>query len=182
MNPGRRFEHQILESLPDWPGIWGWKIATSLYIPPKGGKKDSGESSGQRFTSRRPFDLQIMWMGTELRVVALECKSTGVPRLSFSAVKPHQVEGLQKAAAAGAVAGVLWEPRRLKDAPAYFIPIDFWVYLSLSAKSANVHALGSLVDLGFSRGGKCRRLRVQGGRGRTHRYFQMAAFLLEITS
>ena len=152
-----------------------------------------------RFTPKHPFDLivSIPCKGTEeMRssvvpqiVFAFELKRTQgkIPKrgaaelhglLGFKEVKDHQVSGLQKVAASGSVAGVLWLVE-LHDGPCdalvethacNFIPIARWVAYKESAHGASMSLAAA---------------RIQGieitqdiGRGTKKRYWKMAELFL----
>ena len=102
---------------------------------------------------------------------ALELKSTGTQKsMAFDRLKPHQVKGLQKARAAGLVAGLVVEfPDVSEGGEAYFIPIEVLIrhIETCERKSLSIDAarrFGVLIERDPVRGSK-------------HRYWRVGAFL-----
>lgn len=163
MNPGPAFEAAVRRSFgtaknPDPRGVWVHKLADPPARRPDQ-QQVAGGAQVVRFSSPNPFDFMIVWPRSIVEphtatgvllaggfrkqsgshTLALECKSTAVPRLDFSALwsrsrgklRPIQRDALADVAAAGGFAGVLWENRRPADydlGPAVvFIPIATWL-------------------------------------------------------
>jgi len=102
---------------------------------------------------------------------ALELKSTGsAMSLPFDRVKPHQIRGLQKARAAGLVAGLVVEfPDVAEGGEVFFIPVEVLVahIETCGRKSLSIDAarrFGVLIELDPERGTK-------------HRYWKVGEFL-----
>lgn len=153
-------------------------------------KAQLGRSS---HTPVQPFDLLISALGCEREAFhriqtnadgtvsdywissridfALELKSTGTQKsLPFDRIKPHQLKGLQKARAAGLVAGLVVEfPDVSTDGEVFFIPIEVLIRHIETAerKSLSIDAarrFGVLIERDPVRGSK-------------HRYWNVGKFL-----
>ncbi|MCP3961328.1 MAG: hypothetical protein GY719_26065 [bacterium] len=144
-----------------------------------------------RFTAKQPYDFEVIapWdpgyraMGVKQEhapviVFALECKRTATPSLPFSALADHQRKGLDRVAATGGVAGVLWlmelpPPRRgpqIEEAGvAWFIPWAEFVGYEEAAERKSFPA-AALVTAAIP-------VRVDPERGRTRRYWKMRDLL-----
>jgi hypothetical protein len=142
------------EMLPE-PGWEAWQASLKTY----GG-------------SCRDHQGAPMWLAARPALTfALELKSAGTAKnLPFERIKPHQEDGMLKAAALGYVAGVVVE---FPDIPplgeVYFLPIgSFLAYKrecgrqSLPLEAARI--FGQLIE-------------VDHGRGIKHRYWRVAEFL-----
>lgn len=173
MNPGADFEDAVQRSFgtkgsPDPPAVYVRKLPKPPVRRPDQ-QETKGEKQKVRFSSPQPYDFLVMWprgrtillaaghpayadggapspIPDGCHCLALELKSTAVPRLEFSVLwsksrgklRAIQRDALAAVARAGGFAGVLWEYRETvsrfvgaADAVtthrAVFIPIASWL-------------------------------------------------------